>query len=125
MTFVKASDESWDVSGPAIELACRLEPVVPPEDIWVTQEFAGLVQRDKYRGITFDKIGARELAKNSGIENLSALRWKFEGRKTIVKSNENKTNSKGKLSVESDVKSATQTRKSKPEQYWLKFAGEF
>ena len=70
--------ERFTFYGTHVNRAARLEPVVPPRQIFATEEFAAsLLAQDQDR-FTCDYVGAMPLAKKFGDARLYRLRWVHE-----------------------------------------------
>lgn len=69
--------DDGEFSGKHVELACRIEPVVPPDSIWCSASTASFIREETGR-IAVSDLGERELAKNSGTASLKALSWTHE-----------------------------------------------
>ncbi len=73
------AEEVVNVSGNDVNLAARIEPVVEPNEVFVSEKFYHVI-RDKLPSnkMVCDKMGDFELPKQAGTLNLYQLRWSHE-----------------------------------------------
>lgn len=60
----------YNAYGVDVSLAARIEPVVPPGEVWASRAFAALAAATGARGLAFESVGAHELAKGAGGREL-------------------------------------------------------
>ena len=82
--------ERESIIGTGVTLGARLEPTTVPGQIWVTQEFRGMI-KERDSSIQFQDIGQQELAKNHGIIKVYRLVRKAEF--LVLQSNNGTNNS--------------------------------
>jgi class 3 adenylate cyclase len=61
------------VVGTEVNLAARIEPIVRPGEIWVSEQVKVLIKTDKDKKVKFHPLGSTALAKKFGTENLFVL----------------------------------------------------
>ena len=66
-----------DVAGAGIDHVARIEPVVTPNQVWCTEYFFRQLEREGGSARIFGRpLGARDLAKGAGSEQLVGLSWR-------------------------------------------------
>lgn len=70
------------IVGTQVNLAARIEPVTTPGEVWVTEQFMGLIDPKTDTTIAFDDLGERPLAKKFGSTRLFRLRRSHESSPT-------------------------------------------
>ncbi len=78
VTLVEDDLGNVDISGKAVERAARIEPITPPNTIWVSDYYANHLSREVMPNIFLRSLGEKKLAKEAGILNLYELRWASE-----------------------------------------------
>lgn len=72
------------IIGTSVIHTARIEPVVNPGEVWVTDDFKNLLKDSRF---AFDEIGVVSLAKQYGNGRLYRLRWEHESaRKSFIAS---------------------------------------
>lgn len=66
------------IVGTQVNLAARLEPVTPRNEIWVTESITKLIPKDFEANYLFDDVGEQCLAKDWGTVRAFRLRWDWE-----------------------------------------------
>ena len=83
VTIISVGNEVTDVSGKHVNLAARIEPIVPEDTIYCTEPFYVLAREESDSFVRFKDLGERELAKSFGSMRLYEVTMGME--QTVVK----------------------------------------
>lgn len=70
--------QTQGVVGSQLNLAARIEPIVPANHVYATRTFVELLRTQADPKLAWDRLGRLELAKGWGSEELYNIRWRDE-----------------------------------------------